>query len=96
MVIELPSYEFIQAVAKAGIIRPLDCPWVDISIVTNSQAFCKFNCDCPKNALNKSKWDESIEIILRPYSASENRKKLVYYIGQCKRCKKIYWVENNS
>ena len=80
-----PSYDFIQALSKAGFKFPADRPWVELPIITGNNSFCKHVCGCIK--------ENGIEIILKPFSCTEHKKRLIYYVGQCKRCKTIYWVE---
>lgn len=97
MIAEHPSYDLIKATAKVGIKKPEDYPWVEIALITNNKAFCKYGCSCIKGYSSKLKTpEEEIEVILKPYTCAEHKKKITYYIGQCCRCKKIYWCEENS
>lgn len=91
MIKDGPSYAVVKSTKKIGFISPEDRPWEQVDIPINNSNFIKYNCEC----LSKHSGDkrESLEVILRPYCYPENRKKYIFYFGQCERCETIYWTK---
>ena len=76
-------YAIVKKTKEYGIVKPEDRLWKYILRPDNkSEQFYKYTCGCVKMGL---------ELVMKPYMYIGKGKKVLYYIGQCKRCEKIYW-----
>ncbi len=90
---DLPNHGIIEACHKIGLDRPLDNPWV--TLPKSWTIGSPHSCDCYKHygrGLN-GRCYLKVEVPIKAYRFVDRDDETRLNLGQCLRCRTIYWNE---
>lgn len=89
---KLPPYDVIKAATKIGIFKSEDRPWQKLPRPTSNTSLLEYVCKCTTKAIRiEERSNKGIDVLCKPWQLGTNKIRVTYYIGQCGRCKVVYW-----